>query len=650
MISQIEPARLVESDLDMNAELKSGSTLGHYELLTRIGRGGMASVWVAREKAPVSGKQRLVAVKAMLPELARHSDFRAMFLGEGQIVRSIDHPNVVKVHEVSEDRGILYMAMEWVEGDSLRALIKEAKRRRAIPAEMAVKIIADTAAGLHAAHELRGWDGELRNIVHCDISPHNILVGLDGQAKLVDFGVANATAHTELEGNERIKGKFGYMSPEQASAGKIDRRSDVFALGIVLYELTTGERLFRGDDAAHTLELVKSGPIPAPQEVYAKYPASLAAIVKRALSRNLNERFQTAAEFRDALEQYLKDERIMVSPAGVGQLVKRVLGPRIEQQRQALRDALTVADGMVVTGLVPEHPAVPERSASDRLSGHFGMHSEPPTSGSQYSNSRTGTTPHPQTLDRGQARRAGFLPLFAAIGGLAAAGSAIFWASHRPGPMPLITTHLERPTHQAASNSSRRDDTGPIGVNIDSLPIAAVPTTPDPEAMSNALAGRRPAGTLPANPQAGSATTAAAAATRPSKDLGREPDEVENPYKTKELAAATAAPSTTATPPPAPVEVVPPDQRSPLNRGAALAALGSAAASAAACKRPDGPSGSGSASVTFSSDGPVKAVTVSAPFAGTAVGQCVATVFRSAHVPPFSGSSITLPKSFQIPQ
>ena len=643
----MRPTRLVEPDPDMNAELKSGSTLGHYELLTRIGRGGMASVWVARERAPVSGKQRLVAVKAMLPELARHSDFRAMFLGEGQIVRSIDHPNVVKVHEVSEDRGILYMAMEWVEGDSLRTLIKEAKRRRAIPAEMAVKIIADTAAGLHAAHELRGWDGELRNIVHCDISPHNILVGLDGQAKLVDFGVANATAHTELEGNDRIKGKFGYMSPEQASAGKIDRRSDVFALGIVLYELTTGERLFRGDDAAHTLELVKSGPIPAPQAVYAKYSENLAAIVKRALSRNVNERYQTAAEFRDALEHYLKDERIMVSPAGVGQLVKRVLGPRIEQQRQALREALIVADGTVVNGLVPEHSASPDRTASDRLSGHFAMNSEPPTSGSQYSNSRTGTTPRPRTLDRNHPRKSGFLPLFAAVGGLAAAASALFWASHHPPPAPLITTHLQRPAQQAASNNTRNDDdTGPVGVNIDSLPTAAgpIPTAPDADAMSNALAGRKqpaPANTL----------AAVAAPARPSKDLGREPDEVENPYKTKEPSApaTAAAPTATATPPPA-AQVVPPDQRSPLNRGAALAALGSAASAATACKRPDGPSGSGSASVTFSPEGPVKSVTVSPPFAGTAVGQCVVSAFRNAHVPAFSGSSITLPKSFQIPK
>ena len=637
----------------MNAELKSGSTLGHYELLTRLGRGGMASVWVARERAPVSGKQRLVAVKAMLPALARHSDFRAMFLEEGQIVRAIDHPNVVKVHEVSEDRGILYMAMDWVEGDSLRTVIKEAKRRRAIPAEMAVKIIADTAAGLHAAHELRGWDGELRNIVHCDVSPHNILVGLDGQAKLVDFGVANATAHSVIDTEDKIKGKFGYMSPEQASAGKVDRRSDVFALGIVLFELTTGERLFRGDDPAQTLDLVKNGRIPAPKEIYAKYPDGLAAIVKRALTRNVSERFQTAAEFRDALEQYLKDERIMVSLAGVGQLVRRVLGSRIEQQRQALREALTVADGTVVTGLVPDQSAAPERSTSGVSSARFGSPSEPPTSTSQFSSSRTGT-PHPQTLDRNQARKAGFLPLFAAIGGLAAAGSAIFWVTHRPGPAPLITTNLGNTTHQAASNGLQRDDSeGPVGVNIDSLPVSG--NTPNTDAINSALTGHKAS-------TAGAATPAGAPPPHGEKaGAGRDPALPANPYKAGAGAPAPApAPAPAADPEPAPAApvapatppaaAIPPGERSPLNRGAALAALGSAASAAAGCKRADGPTGAGSASVTFSPDGPVKSVSVSAPFAGTPVGQCVATVFRGAHVPPFSGSSITLPKSFRIPQ
>ena len=420
----------------------------------------------------------------------------------------------------------------------------------------------------------------------------------------------------------------------------------MFALGIVLYELTTGERLFRGDDAAHTLELVKNGRIPAPQEVYAKYPEGLAAIVKRALSRNVNERFQTAAEFRDALELFLKAERIMVSPAGVGQLVKRVLGPRIEQQRQALREALTIADGMVVTGLVPELSASPDRSPSDRvsgqfglrsdrISGHFGLPSEPPTSGSQYSNSRTGSTPHPQTLDRNHSRKTGLLPLLAAVGGLVAAASAIFWASHRPGPTPLITTRLERVTHPAPPPGVRRDDDGPVGVNVDSLPTAvgALPDAPDP------LSVRKPPGLTPATV----ATTNGA--PRPSKDLGRDPDEVENPYKLNETAPA---PPPTATTPPA--EVVPPDQRAPLKRGAALAALGSAAAAATACKREGGPSGSGSASVTFSPDGPVKSVSISPPFAGTTVGQCVVSAFRSAHVPPFSGSAITLPKTFKIPE
>lgn len=623
----------------MSAEVKSGSTLGHYELLTRLGRGGMASVWVARERA-ASGRQRLVAVKAMLPELARHSDFRAMFLEEGQIVRSIDHPNVVKVHEVSEDKGILYMAMEWVEGDSLRTLIKEAKRRRAIPPEMAVKIIADTAAGLHAAHELRGWDGELRNIVHCDVSPHNILVGLDGVAKLVDFGVANATAHSAMGAEDKIKGKFGYMSPEQASAGAVDRRSDVFALGIVLFELTTGERLFRGDDPAQTLALVKSGRIPSAKEVYPQCPDKLAAIIQRALARNVNARYQTAAELRDALEQYLKDERIMVPHAGVGQLVKRVLGARVEQQRQALREALVAADGTVVNGLVPDLSALPDRSHSGVSSPRFAVPSEPPTSTSQFSNSHSRTgTPHPQTIDRQEVRSGGFLPLFAAIGGIAAAASAIFWATHRPGPAPLVLNTVAPAATHAAANNRADDTSGPTGVNIDSLPTAgATPTAPNPALISAALAG--------------AAHKNAHADKASSKDEKSEPAEPAAVAPTP--AAPDPAPAPQAPPPEAkPAEpaapLPPPSERAPLNRGAALAALSNAASAATGCKRPDGPSGAGTATVTFSPDGPVKSVSVSAPFTGTPVGQCVANAFKGAHVPPFSGSSFTLPKSFNIP-
>jgi serine/threonine-protein kinase len=249
------------------------------------------------------------------------------------------------------------MAMEWVEGDSLRTIIKEARRRRAIPAEIAVKIIADAAAGLHAAHELRGWDGELRNIVHCDVSPHNILVGLDGRAKLVDFGVANATAHSDQGSEDKIKGKFGYMSPEQALGKQVDRRSDIFSLGIVLFELTTSRRLFRGETDIETLKLVISSRVPPPTSLDPHYPPELERIVMRALQRDPQARYQSAAELEGDLRQYLKSKRIVVAQSGIAGLLKRVIGERIEQRRRAVRSALrTRARGSFGDDLLSNEP------------------------------------------------------------------------------------------------------------------------------------------------------------------------------------------------------------------------------------------------------------------------------------------------------
>jgi serine/threonine-protein kinase len=629
----------------MAAELKSGSTLGRYELLIRLGRGGMASVWVARERAPVSGKQRLVAVKAMLPELARDSAFRAMFLEEGQIVRSIDHPNVVKVHEVSEDHGILYMAMEWVEGDSLRTIIKEANRRRAIPAEIAVKIIADAAAGLHAAHELRGWDGELRNIVHCDVSPHNILVGLDGRAKLVDFGVANATAHSDLGAEDKIKGKFGYMSPEQARAEPLDRRSDVFALGIVLFELVTGERLFRGENAAHSLELVKKSKIPNARDLNQKLSQKLADIVQKSLERDVNKRFQTAQALSEALERFLVEDRVMVSHASVGQLVRRVLGSRIETQRQALREALTASDGVVQAGLVPDQPAAPERSHPSFSSGgrYPATPSEPPSSISSKS-----STPHPQSFELQPKRKSSLAPLLVAVLGLGAAGAAVWFVNNQqPAPMPASGANLpDKPGASKPDQKAFTPEPGPWGVNINSIPLA-----PGEEASATPGHPGRPGrpghpgktekdakdDVNVANPYKDAAAKAEKDAAKDAKDTKDEPEAPPEP-KEPEL-----QPPPTEKPPP-------PDQRAPLNRASALTALSNAANSATACKREGGPTGSGSASITFSPEGPVSAVKLSAPFAGTPVGACIQTVFKSAHVPAFSGSSVSLNKSFRIPE
>ncbi len=339
-------------------DLKRGQRLGKYELLLRIGRGGMATVWVALEHAENKADERLVAVKAILADLADDPEFVSMFLDEGRLVRSIRHSSVVDVYEVGEHDGVMYMAMEWVEGDSLHAVIAEAGKRKPIPPEMAIRIIADAAAGLHAAHEQTGDDGKPLNVVHRDVSPHNILIGTAGQVKLVDFGVAKAMGRlSQATSAGQLKGKFGYMSPEQAMAKPIDRRSDVFSLGIVLFELTTGRRLFKGEHDAETLHLVVSGEIPKPTTIEADYPKGLEEIVLKALARDLDQRYATAKELQDALEGFLKQQKVVVASSGLGALLKKVLGSRIEQRRKAIRAILRSGEEDTKRGLIPTDTA-----------------------------------------------------------------------------------------------------------------------------------------------------------------------------------------------------------------------------------------------------------------------------------------------------
>jgi eukaryotic-like serine/threonine-protein kinase len=342
----------------MTEELKPGSRLGDSELLLRIGRGGMATVWVARERGATTDEDRLVAVKAMLPELAEESEFVRMFLDEVKLVRSIRHPNVVNVYDVGEHDGVMWMSMEWVEGESLHTVIAEAGKRRAIPPEMAVKIIADAAAGLHSAHELKDENGVTRGVVHRDVSPHNILIGTNGAVKLVDFGVAKAVGRvSEATRAGQLKGKFGYMSPEQARGKAIDRRSDVFALGIVLFELTTSRRLFRGDSDIETLKLVISSRIPRPTSFDPGYPVELERIVMKALERDAAARYQTALELEQDLRTYLKSQRILVPQSGIAALLKRVVGQRIEQRRKAVRSAVkTLGAGGQAAELISNEP------------------------------------------------------------------------------------------------------------------------------------------------------------------------------------------------------------------------------------------------------------------------------------------------------
>lgn len=485
----------------MTEDLRRGTWLGKHELLLRIGRGGMATVWVAREYAEKVEDQRLVAVKAILADLAGDPEFVKMFLDEGRLVQSIRHPNVVDVYEVGEHEGAMYMSMEWVEGDSLHSVIAEAGKRRPIPPEMAVRIIADAAAGLHAAHQAKGEDGQLLGVVHRDVSPHNILLGTDGAIKLVDFGVAKAMGRlSEATSAGQLKGKFGYMSPEQAMAKPIDRRSDVFSLGIVLFELTTGRRLFRGEHDAETLHLVVSGQIPNPSKIDEKYPPKLERIVLKALERDVERRYQTAEEFQKDLEGYLKEERILVPRAGIAALLKRVMGTRIEQRRKAVRAALKAVSSGVPSAspLLSGDPAFAGGEHISGVSGVSGVSSDSgisatgagPVSNSGVSQpssvtgsyagvSQNGASTVPQTVSHhGTPRRGGMLGYVVGIGGLLVAiGVVVFFAmsprhtttkvlnvSAGPGAQPVDpgTAKSAKPAKPAASDNLPT-------VNVDTL-------------------------------------------------------------------------------------------------------------------------------------------------------------------------------------
>ncbi len=623
------------------SELQSGVFLGHYELLVRIGRGGMASVWVARERSAVSGKQRLVAVKAMLPELARHSEFRSMFLGEVQIIQSIQHDNVVRVFEVSEDRNILYMVMEWVEGDSLRNIIRASKSRGALPPEIAVCVAADAAAGLHAAHDLRDWDGELRGIVHCDVSPHNILVGLDGKAKLVDFGIANALGRLEPSGDsEIIKGKLSYMSPEQARGERVDRRTDVFALGIVLFEMTTGEQLFKGRDVAHTLELVKHGIIPRPSRLIPRYPLKLESIVLKALDRDPQRRYQTAEEFEFVLSEYLTDEHTVVSHPVVSRLLTQLLGARIEKRREVITSIVAAIDNNRPVGsledrtsFVPDIPTASD-SLNFTLSGQTDSGLGIAARLEDHTTSAIPISSRPPPPNDASSSVWRWIGAFGLLVGLTGACLYYFYVvrpkqAEAAALQQLVGSGSAAGVAAAPANFSAAPSSGSAkrpdkAQSVDSLPVDNQGAAESP-VMAGGKWKKGKKGDKSKGEGANQGETNAQPLAQSEADKG-----------TSDKPAEESA----ADKPVTPVGI---------DHAAANAALAAAAAAARSCRSSgQPPSPTGRAAVTFAPDGSVAAVSISQNFMGTPIGNCVIAHYRSARAPSFVGDATTLFSSFDM--
>src|SRR6476659_1558183 len=283
------------------AKIESTGTtaFGKYQLFASLGRGGMADVFLSVARGQM-GFNKLAVIKRLRQALAEEPSFRNMFLDEARLAARLSHPNIVHTYEVGEQNGVYFIAMEYLEGQSLNKVLKEALRRKeGIEPELGARIIADALGGLAYAHALADYDGRPLGIIHRDVSPHNIFVTYDGHTKVVDFGIAKAAlSSTETEVGV-LKGKVAYMSPEQAMGGRIDQRADLFAMGIVLWELIARQRLMTGDNAANTLHRLMNEPIPRLSAAVPGIDPNLEMIVMRALEKDPALRWQSGQEMRE---------------------------------------------------------------------------------------------------------------------------------------------------------------------------------------------------------------------------------------------------------------------------------------------------------------------------------------------------------------
>lgn len=285
----------------------SMAQLGRYELLKPIARGGMATVCLARVSGE-GGFERLVAIKVMHPHICDDQEFVAMFLDEARIAARIRHPNVVSTLDVDRSPDGLFLVMEYVEGDSLHTVLRHAARHRlALPLNVAARIGIDMLEGLHAAHELKDEAGVGLQIIHRDVSPQNVLIGSDGVSRITDFGVAQARSRLATTQGAGLKGKVAYLSPEQIRGEHLDRRADIFAASIVLWELFSGRRLFRGQSEGETLAAILDGRITPLNEVQPAISEKLAQVVGRGLSASRDDRYDTAVAMADAVESAVRE-------------------------------------------------------------------------------------------------------------------------------------------------------------------------------------------------------------------------------------------------------------------------------------------------------------------------------------------------------
>ncbi len=345
--------------------------VGRYALFGEIAAGGMATVAFGRLLGE-AGFSRTVAIKCLHSYFAKDPEFVAMFLDEARLAARIRHPNVVPTLDVTALEGELFLVMEYVQGEALSRLWKAARERHErIPPKVVASIMAGVLHGLHAAHEAKSERGVPLGIAHRDVSPQNILVGADGVPRVLDFGIAKASGRIQITREGRVKGKTGYMSPEQLTGGAIDRRTDIYSASVVLWEALTGERLFEADNEHAAADKIKNAIVRAPSDLASEI-VPFDAVTLHGLARDPGARFATAKEMAIALERC----QGIATPSEVAEWVERMAGAELERRARTIAEIEGVSSGAssllgeaTAGGHAPAHDMDPEGEAVTRLAG-----------------------------------------------------------------------------------------------------------------------------------------------------------------------------------------------------------------------------------------------------------------------------------------
>ncbi len=466
--------------------------IGKYKLLRLIASGGMAEVYLARQ-AGAAGFEKLVCLKRILPHLARDRQFVEMFLNEARLAARLDHPNIVSIYDLGEANGNYFIAMEFIDGPSLRAVAKRARERgERLPIAEVVKIVSMAAGGLHYAHELAAADGKPLGLVHRDISPDNILVHRNGMAKVVDFGIAKAANSSGRTRTGALKGKVAYMPPEQLRGDPLDRRADVFALGVVLYEMIAGRRPWEGDsDVSLIGQIMTEEPKPL-STLRPDAPAGLTAVLDRALAKDREARYSSCHDLQADLEA------LLVS------LGKTITAARVSDFAKAYEEPVPAPDestGAAMKALEAE------MNLSGPAAAVAGRRAPP----------RTTVLPPPAPNRHGFAYGAIAFLCVAAIGG--SGGYLVLQHAPRP-PEPAVERAASQVEMAATTMTPPAPDAGPSGpaVMAQAAPVAAPVAVPPPPATPPAAPAAVPAApvAVPPSPPAAPPPAQVAVASAPA--------------------------------------------------------------------------------------------------------------------------------------